>query len=108
MRKNLSRERDSMHAGVIEAKSWAKWLVQHETRGPGDMPNAMRRLENRYDIPPGVLKSLRYKSPDDILHSVYVSLRSAYLAELERTERAARHEASLVKAAIQACENHRS
>jgi hypothetical protein len=103
MREKFSRERDGMHEGVVEAKNWATWLVQRETRGPGDLPNAMRRLESRYGIPPGVFKALRYKQPEDILHSVYVSIRSAYLAELERTERAARHEANLVRAAIQTC-----
>jgi hypothetical protein len=103
MSEKFSRERDGMSEGVIQAREWASWLVQRETRGPGDMPNAMRRLESRYGISPGVLKALRYKQANDILYSVYVSVRDAYLAELERTERAARHEAELVRAAIQAC-----
>jgi hypothetical protein len=106
MRKTLSRERDGMRQqGVIEASEWAGWLVQREARGPGDLPNAMRRLETRYGIPSGVLKALRYKQPEDILHSVYITIRTAYLSELERQTNALCHEAELVRATIRAAEN---
>ncbi len=35
------------------ARSWANELLRRESRGPGDMENAMRRLETRYGIPYG-------------------------------------------------------
>lgn len=100
--KKFSRGLDRMHQGVIEAKEWAEWLVRRELRGPGGLPGAMKRVERRHNLPPGVLRSLRYRNPDDILHSVYVSIRDAYLAEHERQQRALNHEANLVKASIRA------
>jgi hypothetical protein len=107
VQKRFSRERDGnmQHRGVIEAQEWSAWLVQRESRGPGDLPNAMKRLEARYGIPSGVLRSLRYKNPEDILLSIYEKIRDAYLCELERQQRAAEHQAAIVRAAIEAAEN---
>jgi hypothetical protein len=87
-----------MTSAVGEAKDWAKWLVQRETRGPGDLENAMRRLEARYGISFSTLWALRYRPPKDIFVSTYELLRSAYLAEHEKHERLLRHEREITKA----------
>jgi hypothetical protein len=37
-------------AVVDQAAEWANFMVLREARGPGDLPNAMERLERRYGI----------------------------------------------------------
>ena len=83
---------------VTEASQKAAWLVQREARGPGDLPNAMRRLEARYGIPYSTLVSLRYRKPRDILISVFVRICEAHRAECERQKRLIEHEAAVANA----------
>jgi len=90
--KNLSI---SAEIFVSEASTKASWLVQREARGPGDLPNAMRRLEARYGIPYSTLLCLRYRKPRDILISVYVRICEAHRAECERQKRLLEHEAAM-------------
>lgn len=93
--KNMS---SSAEGFVDEASTKASWLVHREARGPGDLPNAMRRIEQRYGIPYSTLVSLRYRRPKDILISVYVRISEAHRAECERQKRLLDHEASISKA----------
>lgn len=81
-----------------EAKGWARDLVARESRGPGDTENAMRRIEARYGIPFGVIWSLRYRPPRDIMASVYFRLRAAYEDACERQMRALAHDLEITKA----------
>lgn len=83
---------------VEEASSKAQWLVQREVRGPGDLPQAMRRIEARYGVPYATLLSLRYRKPRDILISVYVRICEAHRAECERQKRLIEHEAAVANA----------
>jgi hypothetical protein len=57
---------DLQKSEAERAADWARILVQREARGPGDMPNAMDRLEHRYGLPSGLLWKLRYRRPKDI------------------------------------------
>lgn len=77
---------------VASAQKWASDLVQRESRGPGDMENAMRRLESRYGIPWRTFWSLRYRPPTDLFVSVYQRLEAAYQAERHRQMRLLQHE----------------
>ena len=45
-----SREMNAS-AFVIQARDWARDVVNADVRGPGDLENAMRRVEQRYGIP---------------------------------------------------------
>jgi hypothetical protein len=99
MSKNRLRKEKAMQSAVTDARTWAKALVKRESRGAGDLENAMRRLANRH---PGVTKSLlwsmMYRPPKDMLVSKYMSLREAYVAECERHEKALRHEREITQA----------
>lgn len=77
---------------VEEAAEKAKYLVHREWRGPGDINNAMRRVEQRYGVEYRALWSLRYRKPKDILMSVYVRITEAYDAEIGRQRRLLDHE----------------
>lgn len=83
---------------VASAQMWARSLVQRESRGPGDLKNAMRRVSQRYGIDYSILYSLRYRPPNDILVGTYERLRNAYESECERQERLLRHEREITKA----------
>ena len=83
---------------VEDAAECVSWLVRRETRGPGDLENAMTRLEARYGIPYAVLWSLRYQKPKDILVSVYARIKAAREAEVARQKRLLEHEESITHA----------
>lgn len=59
---------------VDSAANMARDLVQREARGPGDLENAMRRIEARYGVPYATLWSLRYRKPKDIMASALLTL----------------------------------
>ena len=83
--------------GTTDARAWANELVRREARGPGDMENAMRRLESRYGIPWRVFWSLRYRPPADVLTGLFFKLRDAYHAECDRQMRILEHEIEITK-----------
>jgi hypothetical protein len=76
MRKVCSRKGKSMNAAtfVDSAGKLASYLVAREMRGPGDVDNAMRRLEARYGVPYQALWNLRYRRPKEIAAHVYAGL----------------------------------
>lgn len=82
---------------VDQAAEWANDMVLRETRGPGDLPNAMERLERRHDLPAKTLWSLRYRRPKDIFASLYFKLGQAYQAECERQMRRLSHELEITR-----------
>lgn len=77
---------------LSDAARWADWLTKVESRGPGDMPNAWRRLERRYGIPYQTFRSLRYQHPKDIWAGLYLKLRGAYEMEKQRQFAQLQHE----------------
>lgn len=83
---------------VVEtAGAWARWLVQRESRGPGDTENAMRRISRRYGVPYSILWSLRYRPPKDMLVSAFIRLEAAYEAEKLRQMKALEEEFAVSK-----------
>jgi hypothetical protein len=46
-------------------------LVNGECRGPGDLENAMRRVEQKWGIPVSVSWALRYRKPKTIAADIY-------------------------------------
>jgi hypothetical protein len=96
--KSLLRQEQKMPSAVACAQEWAKAIVQRESRGPGDLENAMRRIERRYGVPYSVLWACRYRPPKDMQVSVWLKLQAAYVAECERQERLLKHERETVEA----------
>ena len=62
---------------VDQASSWAEKLVLRETRGPGDLSNAMRRLATRLGVPYAAFWALRYKPPKSIDAHIYFAFKEA-------------------------------
>jgi len=96
--KKFLRMEQKMSSAVIEAKVWIGAMVQREMRGTGDLDNAMDRLARRHHLPRSVLWSLRYRPPKDIFASVYLSIKAAYEAEIERQAGLLVHELEITKA----------
>lgn len=92
-----NRDVKNVSTGATDACKWANELVRRESRGPGDIENAMRRLENRYGIPWRMFWSLRYRPPEDVMTGIYNRLRAAYYAECERQTRLLKHEMEITQ-----------
>ncbi len=80
------------------AREWAQELIRRESRGPGDLDGAMRRLEARYGIPATTFWRLRHGRVKEIFASTYVRLQAAYIAECERQTRILKTQAEIAKA----------
>lgn len=91
-------------SGLTEAREWANAMVMREMRSPGDMENAMHRLEHRYGIPWRTFWSLRYRAPADVLVGVWRQLKAAYELECERQERLLAHERHVAETKVLAAE----
>jgi hypothetical protein len=85
-------------AVVYQAKGWADSLVRAESRGPGDTENAMRRIEQMWGVPYGVLWALRYRPPKDISASVLLAIFNAHEAMCERQRKKYEHELAISRA----------
>lgn len=84
---------------VDQAAGWADTLVSRVYRGPGDTIEAAHyRAEQRFGIPAQTFWALRYRRPKDMLVSVWLRLKQAYEAEVERQEAKLRHELEITKA----------
>ena len=97
-----SAKKESQMSAVDDAQYWAKQMVQHESRGIGDLENAMHRLEQRYGISWRTFWSLKYRPPVDVFVGVYLQLKSAYEAECDRQERHFKNERTLTEAKAKA------
>jgi hypothetical protein len=84
---------------VVQAKGWADGLIRASHRGPGDTTEAaIHRAAVKHGLDPKVLWRLRYRTPKDLLASVYLKIKAAYEAECERQEARLRHELEITKA----------
>lgn len=91
------RKEQTMPSAIAEAQEWAKFLVHRESRGPGDRENAMGRLARRHGLTKGLIWSLLYRPPKDMLLTKFLSLQGAYIAECQRQEQALRHEREITE-----------
>lgn len=96
-----AKGRDELSAAAT-ARQWANDLVRRESRGPGDMESAMRRLEARYGIPWRTFWTLRYRTPADVMVGVFLKLQAAHHAECERQQRLLKHEIDIAQAKVSA------
>jgi hypothetical protein len=100
MCKKLLRKKQMSSAAVNQASAWSDDLLRRECRGPGDLPNAMRRLETRYGIPASTFWALRYRKPKDVAGSILVRLYAAYQAERMRQFKALENEIAITAAIV--------
>lgn len=74
-------------SSVETAIELANDLIRREARGPGDVENAMRRIESKYGVPHSFLWALRYRPPKDILLGAWMGLLNAHEVECARQKR---------------------
>lgn len=99
MSKKFCREESMSAAAIIdEARTIANDLILRESRGPGDMPRAMERLERQYGIPASTFFTLRYRNPKRIWADVYLQLRAAHDDFRARQLRQLQHDIDITRA----------
>lgn len=87
---------------IHDARQKARFLVNRESAGSGDTPEAIKRLARKVRVPPSRLYSLirRPQTLKSLCVSTYMALEKAYRAEVERQYRALEHEAALSEALL--------
>lgn len=73
-------------------------LVNGECRGPGDLENAMRRVEMKWGIPFSVSWALRYRKPKTVAADIYARHLQAVETHREIQLNRLQHERSITEA----------
>lgn len=84
---------------VEAATEYVRTMVQRESRGPGDLDNAMNRIEQRYGLPFWTLWHLRKGRAKGIEASMLARIRAAYLDMCHRQASNLLHEIEIEAAA---------
>jgi hypothetical protein len=84
---------------VEAATDYVRTMVQRESRGPGDLDNAMSRLETKYGLPFWTLWHLRKGRAKTVEASMLARIRSAYLDMCQRQASNLLHEIEMEAAA---------
>lgn len=84
---------------VDAATDYVRTMVQRESRGPGDLDNAMQRLESRYGIPFWSMWHLRKGKAKTVEASLLARIRAAYLDMCHRQAASLLHEINIEAAA---------
>jgi hypothetical protein len=69
---------------VEAATEYVRTMVQRESRGPGDLDNAMSRIEAKYGLPFWTLWHLRRGKAKTVEASLLARIRGAYLDMCQR------------------------
>ena len=78
-------EDKKLTAGILQMH---RAMVAREARGPGDIENAMRRLESKYGLDFWTQWGLRYRPPVEVKdRSLIGRIRQAYLDMIARSVR---------------------
>lgn len=86
-------------ATMDRARHMATELLRMESRGSGDLENAMRRLGTRHGINWRLFWTLRYRAPRDMMVSAFEKLDAAYRAECTRQLKRLEHELHVARTA---------
>lgn len=84
---------------VEAASDYARRLVEAEARGPGDLDNALDRIEQRYGIGRWTIAHLRSGRAKTCDTSIFARLRGAYLDLCQRQLSKLQHQIAMEKAA---------
>jgi hypothetical protein len=84
---------------VEAATEYVRTMVQRESRGPGDLDNAMHRLESKYGLPFWTLWHLRKGKAKTVEASLLARIRGAYLDMCQRQASNLLHEIKMEAAA---------
>lgn len=79
------------------ATGYVRRMIEYETRGWGDMDNALARLEVRYQLPRWTLNNLRTGRAKSVEAGVFARIRVAYLDLCERQVERLQHEIAIEK-----------
>lgn len=83
---------------VAVATGYVRRMVQRESKGPGDIENAMRRIEQTYGLPFWSLWYLRKGKAKTCDTSLFARIEGAYLDMCQREVNGLLHEIATVAA----------
>lgn len=84
---------------VDAATEYVRTMVQRESKGPGDLENAMSRIEAKYGLPFWTLWHLRRGKAKTVEASMLARIRAAYLDMCQRQASNLLHEIKVEAAA---------
>jgi hypothetical protein len=84
---------------VEAATGYVRTMVQRESHGPGDLDNAMRRIEAKYGLPFWTIWHLRKGKAKTVEASMLARIRGAYLDMCQRQASNLLHEIEIEAAA---------
>jgi hypothetical protein len=94
------KSRKATHEMSVDAATdYVRTMVQRESHGPGDLDNAMRRLEAKYGLPFWTLWHLRKGKAKTVEASLLARIRGAYLDMCQRQASNLLHEIKMEAAA---------
>lgn len=93
------KSRNPAPMSVEAATEYVRTMVQRESRGPGDIDNAMSRLETKYGLPFWTLWHLRKGKAKTVEASLLARIRGAYLDMCQRQAANLLHEIEMEAAA---------
>ena len=82
-------------SSVDAAAEYCDRMLKREARGPGDVEEALRRIEAKTGVNYWTLWGLRYRKPKTIAADLFHQIRGAYLALCERELGNLKHELSI-------------
>lgn len=88
-------EKATQPMSVEAATDYVRTMVQRESRGPGDIDNAMTRLEAKYGLPFWTLWHLRRGKAKTVEASLLARIRAAYLDMCQRQASNLLHEITI-------------
>lgn len=81
----FQKSEKATHPMSVEAATdYVRVMVQRESRGPGDIDNAMNRIEAKYGLPFWTLWHLRRGKAKTVEASLLARIRAAYLDMCQR------------------------
>ncbi|WIW52401.1 hypothetical protein LRP31_25615 [Mesorhizobium mediterraneum] len=80
-----------------EASGFVRRMVENETRGWGDMDNALTRLEAKYGLPFWTLQNLRTGRAKTVEASMFNRIKIAFVDQCRRHAERLLHEAEMAK-----------
>lgn len=84
---------------AVVATGYVKRMVQRESRGPGDIDNALRRIGQRYGLPFWSLWHLRKGKAKTCDVTLFAGIKGAYLDMCQRQAESLLHEIKIELAA---------
>lgn len=95
--KHYVQQEKKVMSSAQMASGYVRRMVENETRGWGDMDNALTRLEAKYGLPFWTLQNLRTGRAKTVEASLFNRIKAAFVDQCGRHAARLLHEAEMAK-----------